>query len=214
MYSASLFLVIGAVTGALKPQQGRETNILRAKFSALTNKDIKHAMSNLGLPDKNQSLAVDARMELDLRIGCAFTRFQTKYFNGKFGDLNSATISFGPCQTPTLGMCVRRHDEIQQFKPEPYWLPQPTLVTPSGESFTPSWTKSAVFYKPVADLILKGLKDVKKAEVTSISSQECHKQRPSALNTVNLLRVASAGLGMAPHITMQVWKTGSARVSK
>lgn len=95
----------------------KKLNILRAKFSSVTASDIKKAMASLTFPDENQAKAVDVRQELDLKIGCAFTRFQTRFFQGKYGNLDSNVISFGPCQTPTLALCVKRHDDILSVFP-------------------------------------------------------------------------------------------------
>ncbi|PIK48568.1 hypothetical protein BSL78_14556 [Apostichopus japonicus] len=197
------FEVIDCVEPVMNRPRGREQFIFRAKFSAITDTDIRGAMNKLVEPNLNESLAVDARQELDLRIGCAFTRYQTKYFQGKYGDLDSTLISYGPCQTPTLGFCVERHDRIQTFKPEAYWVVHVEVLN-GGQSVTLDWGRQRIFDKDVAQLFLNLVKGQKEAVVTSVSSEEKKKQRPIALNTVELMRVASASLGMSPHHAMQI----------
>lgn len=132
----------------------------RAKFSAITDKDIKHAMAHLIRPNENEARSVDARQEIDLRIGCAFTRFQTKFFQGHYGDLDSSLISYGPCQTPTLGFCVQRHDEIQNFRPETFWYVQLVVGNPD---VTLEWARHRVFTKDVANFFLNNVKKIKEA---------------------------------------------------
>lgn len=198
------FEVMNAVSTSMKGNVYSNSVTYRAKFSAITQKDIKEAFNNLSHPNENEARSVDARQELDLRIGCAFTRFQTKFFQGRYGDLDSSLISYGPCQTPTLGFCVQRHDQIQTFKPETYWVVQVNVVTKDNFKVSLDWSRVRSFDKEVANMFLQLVKDQKEAKVVSVVSKEKSKARPVALNTVELMRIASSGLGMGPHHAMQI----------
>ncbi|KAJ8263716.1 hypothetical protein COCON_G00161730 [Conger conger] len=198
------FEVLDAVQPVMSKGYGGDQTVFRAKFSSITDTDICNAMNNLGQPNHNEALSVDARQELDLRIGCAFTRFQTKYFQGKYGNLDSSLISFGPCQTPTLGFCVERHDKIQSFKPETYWVIQAKVFKGKENPLTLDWDRVRVFDREVGQMFVNMTKTSREAVVESVSKKEKAKQRPQALNTVEMLRVASSALGMGPQHTMQI----------
>ncbi|XP_037679544.1 DNA topoisomerase 3-beta-1 isoform X2 [Choloepus didactylus] len=196
-------MVLDAVLPIMNKASSGEKTVFRAKFSSITDTDICSAMARLGEPDHNEALSVDARQELDLRIGCAFTRFQTKYFQGKYGDLDSSLISFGPCQTPTLGFCVERHDKIQSFRPETYWVLQAKVTADKDRVLLLDWDRVRVFDREIAQMFLNITKLEKEAQVEATSRKEKAKQRPLALNTVEMLRVASSSLGLGPQHAMQ-----------
>lgn len=179
------------------------SRIWRAKFSAITQQELQHAMDNLIKPNKDVSDAVDCRQELDLIVGCAFTRFQTKFFQGKYGDLDASVVSYGPCQTPTLGFCVQRHDEIMNFKPENFWRITPT-VNRGGSICTFDWHRGRIFDEPCARLMHKKVTQTKLAKVVAVSKTKDTKPRPVGLNTVELLKVASRVMGIGPQQCMSI----------
>ncbi|CAL8083707.1 unnamed protein product [Prunus armeniaca] len=177
--------------------------IYRARFSSVTEKDILKAMDNLVEPNKDEALSVDARQEIDLKVGVAFTRFQTSFFQGKYGNLDSRVISYGPCQTPTLGFCVQRYLQINTFKPEKFWAVRPYIMQ-KGYELQLEWERNKLFDYDVAVMFQKLVMEDGILEVTEIVEKQESKSRPSGLNTVNLLKVASSALGFGPQMAMQV----------
>lgn len=183
---------------------GGQQQVWRAQFSSLAPVDLKRAMANLGSPNKDMSDSVDARAEMDLKLGCAFTRFQTKYFQGKYGDLDTNLVSYGPCQTPTLWFCVRRSDEINAFQPESYYTIDIQL-SKGGKDLALQWDRGQVFDMPVASLFMNVVQeDQAKAVVTDVTQKEDRMARPQALNTVAMLKMASTRLGLGPQQAMHM----------
>jgi DNA topoisomerase III len=101
------------------------------------NSDYRHIIHAAQHPvalDYRQASAVNARLELDLRIGAAFTRFQTLTLQERIGAIKEEQriVSYGSakvvrnlikgaCQFPTLGFVVDRWRRVENFVPEPFW---------------------------------------------------------------------------------------------
>ncbi|KXZ51646.1 hypothetical protein GPECTOR_11g100 [Gonium pectorale] len=168
---------------------GGQPSVLRARFSAITAPEIRAAMNNLVSPNEAEALAVDARQELDLRVGVSFTRFQTRFFQGRYGNLDASVISYGPCQTPTLNFCVERHQTIVSFQPEPFWSVRPR-ASKAGVPLELEWDKGRVFDQDVGAMYAGLVREAKRLRVVDVSEKEDRKPRPHGLNTVEMLKVA------------------------
>ena len=195
------FEVMQTAVPALAKHSGIQ-QVWRAKFSSLAAVDLKYAMNHLGSPDENLSLSVEARQELDLKVGVAFTRFQTRYFQGKYADLDSTCVSYGPCQTPTLWFCVRRHDEIATFQPENYYVID-SYISKIGRDLDLDWSRGQVFDQTAAFVFRDNIVDAGTVKVTDVEQKSDKLTRPQALNTVAMLKMASSQLGIGPQQAMR-----------
>ena len=153
------FEVMDIVCPNMKRMPENHQQVYRAHFSAITPSDIQKAMGNLGEPNFHESEAVNARQELDLKVGVAFSRFQTMFFQNKYGDLDSSVLSYGPCQTPTLFFTVDRYDDITSFSPERFWrIKLGVRVEGSGREIFFNWGRKQVFDMEVCSCLMRTMR--------------------------------------------------------
>lgn len=118
--------------------------------------------------------AVEARIELDLRIGASLTRRQTMGLQTAVVDIEDRVVSYGPseipaalclrspvgtpgpCQFPTLGFVVDQYERVQAFEPEPFWYisvgldPDPDSDDAGEGSADFTWKRGRLFDQELA----------------------------------------------------------------
>uniref|UniRef100_H0X7X3 DNA topoisomerase n=1 Tax=Otolemur garnettii TaxID=30611 RepID=H0X7X3_OTOGA len=188
------------VCRAVKPS----LQVLRARFSEITPRAVRMACENLTEPDERVSSAVDVRQELDLRIGAAFTRFQTLRLQRIFPEvLAEQLISYGSCQFPTLGFVVERFKAIQAFVPEAFHRIKVLWSHKEIQSEFNNTEWRLHIPRMMNILFSKPLKDPM-ATVVEVRSKPKSKWRPQALDTVELEKLASRKLRINAKETMRI----------
>ena len=155
------------------------------------------AINNLCEPDERMSKAVDCRQELDLRIGSAFTRFQTLQLQRMYNI--ETVISYGSCQFPTLGFVVERWKANKEFISEPFWK----IELKHGVSVF-SWKRQRLFDRELVLAILEFCEASIPAKITKVTSRPKSRWRPIAMDTILMERLASQKLRMSAKTAMQV----------
>ncbi|NXV31469.1 TOP3A topoisomerase, partial [Rissa tridactyla] len=188
------------VCKAVKPN----LQVFRARFSEITLHAVRTACENLTQPDQKTSDAVDVRQELDLRIGAAFTRFQTLRLRKIFPDiLADQLISYGSCQFPTLGFVVERFKAIQAFVPEAFYKIKVTHDHEDG-SVVFNWKRNRLFNHTACLVLYQMCMEDPVATVVEVGSKPKSKWRPVPLDTVELEKLASRKLKINAKETMRI----------
>lgn len=179
---------------------------------------IRAATNPIDLDDL-QASAVAARIELDLRIGAAFTRLLTLQLATLGGVLakrlisygkhtfyfwsTSPNLSLGSCQFPTLGFVVDRYFRVQNFKPEPFWSIK-VSHTREEKNVNFSWSRGNLFDRAAVVMLFERCLAAKTAKVIKVNKKPTKKWRPLPLTTVDLQMMGSKFLHMNSQTVMKV----------
>lgn len=174
----------------------------RVRFNAVTKKEITRAFERPVDLDLKTVEKVFARMASDLTVGAAFTRLLTLSVRevdpkalpfGKF-------LSYGPCQTPVLGLVVSRELERMNFKPEEYFVVK-AIVEAGGQRLE---MRSKPFKsKEEAE---RALAEAKKApgRVAEAKYERAEVEPPAPLDTIELERRASKWLNIRAKAALDI----------
>ncbi|RPB11715.1 DNA topoisomerase [Morchella conica CCBAS932] len=175
--------------------------VKRARFSNIERAHILHAAQNPIDLDERQAAAVSARIELDLRIGAAFTRWQTTALKAILG--SDQIVSYGSCQFPTLGFVVDRYHKIKNFVAEPFWYIK-VMQKRDDIHVTFNWNRSRLFDRMSTVILFERCLLEKYATVISTVSKPARKLKPLPLTTVELQKQGSRLLGLSSQLVMTI----------
>lgn len=174
---------------------GAHCPVKRLWISSLTEEAIREGFAKLKDQSEFQPLyeAGLSRAIGDWLLGMNATRLYTL----KYGQ-NKQVLSIGRVQTPTLALIVKRQQEIENFKPEPYW----ELKTVYRET-TFSATKGKFTSKEEG---LKFLETVRNSDffVTDVSAKKGSEAPPRLFDLTSLQVECNKKFSYSADMTLQL----------
>ncbi|MGL5694774.1 MAG: DNA topoisomerase III, partial [Peptostreptococcaceae bacterium] len=173
----------------------------RLWISSNTDKAIKDGFNKLKDAKEYDNLyySAIARSEADWVVGINATRALTTKYN--------AQLSCGRVQTPTLGMILKRENEIQKFVPKNYYGIE-VLGTKGNSSLKFKWqdnktNSESIFNEEKVDLVINKIKndELKIVEVSEVNKK---KYSPQLYDLTELQRDANRIFGYSAKETLSI----------
>lgn len=173
----------------------------RVLFTEITKNGVLKAIENREdfISDKNLNLfhAQESRRMLDRIVGFMASPFLMNFFG--------SNLSAGRVQSVVSELIIDREKEIEDFKPETYYVIKANLTKDNESSFEAKLDEKITNEKranTVKDL-LSGNKFDSKFTVLSVDADEELKKAPAPMITSQLQKIASKSFGIDPEDTMK-----------
>ena len=172
----------------------------RAKFSTLTDDEIRESFQNLLKPSAGLAEAGRSRHLLDFIYGVNLSRALAQSF--KAGNGGYRNLSIGRVQGPTLAFAADKEREIRLHVPDPYWV-----ITADFEKN--SQIVHATFEKPKMDVRSEAQAVVdaclgRDGDMENINSNRVALKPPTPFNIGDLQREAYRLFKISPGYTLAI----------
>ena len=174
---------------------GAKCPVKRLWISSMTDEAIREGFANLKDQNDYQPLYLAglSRAIGDWLLGMNATRLYTL----KYGQ-NRQVLSIGRVQTPTLALIVNRQKEIENFKPEPYWV----LATVYRDT-TFTATKGKFTSKEEGEKAFATIEG-KPFTVTKVEKKEGKEQPPQLYDLTSLQVDCNRKFGYSAEMTLNL----------
>ena len=177
-------------------------NSLRAKFSTLTDEEIRNSFDNLLKPSKGLAEAGRSRHMVDFIYGVNLSRALTQSFKVSNDGKRYYNLSMGRVQGPALAFVVDREIDIRKHIPEPYW-------TISAEFKKNGNIINAHYYQQKVNTLSKATSIVnactnEDGKITGIKDQKVTLRAPTPFNLGDLQKEAYRVFKFSPNYTLTI----------
>jgi DNA topoisomerase I len=175
---------------------------LRAKFSTLTDQDIRNSFDNLLPPSKRLAEAGRARHLIDFVYGVNLSRALTQAFKNSNSGKRYYNLSIGRVQGPALAFVVDKEMSIGSHIPVPYW-------TISAEFEKNGHIIETHYYRQKIETLLDAISIVdacssQAGKVTEIKNQKITLRAPYPFNLGDLQKEAYRIFRFSPSYTLSI----------
>lgn len=174
---------------------GAKCPVKRLWISSMTDEAITEGFQNLKPQDDYQPLYLAglSRAIGDWILGMNATRLYTL----KYGQ-NRQVLSIGRVQTPTLALIVNRQKEIENFKPEAYWI-----LSTTYRDTTFNATKGKFTVKEEGEKFLETITG-KPFTVTDVQKKNGKEQPPQLYDLTSLQVDCNKKYAMSAEMTLNI----------